>query len=273
MVSWQLLDTGYCLAREAHLLRGVSRSTIHCHALVALIKHPQRGIILWDTGYAPRMEEATQWWPWKLYRHVTPLRLNPVLHLATQLPRLGIPLDSVRIILLSHLHADHVAGLLDFPHAHIVLHTAALEAWQVSRGWRALKRGVIPALFPPDFATRTTPIKKFDGPAVPGLGASHDLFGDGSILLVELPGHARGQLGAFLPTATRPVLLAADGAWLSRAFRERRPPHPLTYLFADDPPAIQRTLNSLHAFAAAHPDVLIVPTHCPEVFEREVQPV
>jgi hypothetical protein len=66
------------------------------------------------------------------------------------------------------------------------------------------------------------------------------------------------------------VLLAADGAWLNRAIRERRPPHRLTNLIADDPAAVRETIELLHAFAQANPDVAIVPTHCPEAFERYV---
>jgi hypothetical protein len=68
------------------------------------------------------------------------------------------------------------------------------------------------------------------------------------------------------------VLLAADGAWLSRAIRERRPPHPITRLFVDDPAAVAVTIDRLHAFAQANPDVDVVPTHCPEAFARHVAP-
>jgi hypothetical protein len=40
----------------------------------------------------------------------------------------------------------------------------------------------------------------------------------------------------------------------------------------DDPAAVGETLHGLHTFAAACPDVRIVPTHCPEAYTREVQP-
>ncbi len=38
----------------------------------------------------------------------------------------------------------------------------------------------------------------------------HDFFGDGSLLLTGLNGHARGQVGAYLPGQ---LLLAADASW------------------------------------------------------------
>src|SRR5262245_41999280 len=63
-----VVDTGYCLASEHHLIRGGARQTIHCHSIVALLEHPQHGWLLWDTGYAPRMLDATRWPPYRFYR-------------------------------------------------------------------------------------------------------------------------------------------------------------------------------------------------------------
>ena len=71
-------------------------------------------------------------------------------------------------------------------------------------------------------------------------------------------------------TETGKVLFAADGCWLTRQIRERRPPHVLTNLLADDPRAVRSTIHNLHAFSKACPDVAIIPTHCPEAFAREM---
>ena len=107
---------------------------------------------------------------------------------------------------------------------------------------------------------------------MPFLGASHDLFGDGSLRLVNLPGHARGQIGLLAHTAQGDDFFVADGAWLSRAIREERPPAHTTKLIVDDWGAVQRTLLNLHAFAQAQPTWRLIPTHCPEVFARDVEP-
>src|SRR5262245_53702803 len=66
-VTCHILDTGYCLAHESLVMRGGARREIACHSLVALIHHPRHGWGLWDTGYAPRMLEATARWPFSLY--------------------------------------------------------------------------------------------------------------------------------------------------------------------------------------------------------------
>lgn len=268
-----ILDTGHSLASEGMLLRGGGRGKVECHCLVALLRHPREGWVLWDTGYSPRMLEETRRLPYRLYRSATPLRLRPELAVAAQLPRLGLAVEDVRTVLLSHFHADHLCGVRDFPHARFIATEPAWSSVAKLSGWRALRRAFIPALLPPDFEARLTRIPLPDGPSWEGPGPAHDLFGDGSLLLVSLPGHAAGHVGLLARTERGPMLLAGDGAWLRRAVRERRPPHPATHLFLDDPTAARETLERLHAFHRRRPDVLLVPTHCPEACAELAEPL
>lgn len=267
-----VLDTGYCLAWEHHLMRGGRRRKIACHAIVALLGHPRYGWTLWDTGYAPRMFQATRTLPFMLYRLATPLRLRPELAVVAQLDRWALRPSDIRRVIVSHFHADHVAGLRDFPTAEIIATRSAYEHAMAYEGLSALRRGLIPALLPDDMRERVNLLPSFEGTPLPGLGATHDLFGDGSALLVALPGHARGQIGLLADTERGRLLFAADGCWLSRAAREQRPPHAITSLFVDDPHAARKTLRALHVYMAACPDVRFVPSHCPEAFRREVEP-
>jgi glyoxylase-like metal-dependent hydrolase (beta-lactamase superfamily II) len=269
-ITCHILDTGHCLAHESLLIRGGRRRQVACHSLVALIRHPRQGWGLWDTGYAPRLEDEAARWPFRLYRWATPLRLRPELAVAAQLLRWGLIPADIRWIILSHLHADHIAGLRDFPAAQVILTADAYASVVGRRGWRALARAFIPSLLPGDLAQRARFIREFADAPLPFLGPTCDLFDDGSLRLVRLPGHGRGQVGLLAHTAERRVLFAADGAWLSRSIRERRLPHPLTYLFIDDRRALRQTLDRLHAFAQHFPDITIVPSHCPEAYAREV---
>ncbi|HEY8597560.1 MAG TPA: MBL fold metallo-hydrolase [Thermomicrobiales bacterium] len=269
-LTTHLVTTGYCLASESNVIRGGRRRQIACHAPVALLGHPKYGWTMFDTGYAPRILDATREWPFSLYRRMTPLRLSPRLAVAAQLGAFGLTVGDIRRIVVSHFHADHIAGLRDFPHAELIASRAAWDDARQRQGFRALLRGVIPALIPDDFAARAILIDRFDGPALPALGPTHDLFGDGSALLVPLPGHARGQLGLLARTDRGGLLLAADGCWLSRAYRERRPPPAFANLIADDPCALAATIDKLHDFALARPEVAILPTHCAEALGREL---
>jgi glyoxylase-like metal-dependent hydrolase (beta-lactamase superfamily II) len=226
---------------------------------------------MWDAGYAPRLVEVTRRLPYRLYRVATPLRLRPELAAVSQLERYGLEPADIKTIVISHFHADHIAGLRDFPAARLVARKSAYADVERRRGINALRRGFIPHLLPNDFRKTVTLLPPFRGAALPGLGPTHDLFGDGSLLLVELPGHARGQIGALVSTERGLMLLAADSCWLTRQIREQRAPGRITHLFTDDPRAVRRTLRGLHTFMKARPDVAIVPSHCPEAFAREVE--
>lgn len=270
-VQCHILDTGYCLAWEHHLMQGGARRKVACHSLVALLCHPHYGWILWDTGYAPRLLEVTQRLPFLLYRYATPLHVRPELSVVAQLGRWKLqPIDIQRVI-ISHFHADHIAGLRDFPAAELITSRAAYEHIAGRRRIQALHYAFIPALLPDDFASRVTLLPPFAGPALPALGPTHDLFGDGSLLLVSLPGHARGQIGLLAHTERGRLLFAADGCWLRRSIRERRSPSRLTHLFVDDARAVSATIERLSEFAQACPDVVIIPTHCPEAFAQEAE--
>jgi glyoxylase-like metal-dependent hydrolase (beta-lactamase superfamily II) len=270
IVQCYLLDTGYCLAWEHHVIQGGARRRIACHALVALLQHPRYGWLLWDAGYAPRLLTATQSLPYALYRLATPLHLDPKLTVTAQLGRWQLTPADIGYVLVSHFHADHIAGLRDFPTATFVATQEAYADIAPRHGFNALRRGFIPTLLPEDFSRRLRQLPRFTGAALPGLGATYDLFNDGSLLLVELPGHARGQMGMLAQTQRGPLLFAADGCWLLRAIRENRPPSRMTHFFIDDAVAMRATVAHLHTFSQARPDVTIIPSHCPEVFAREV---
>lgn len=266
-----IIDTGYTEAIEGLIVRGGRLRKMICHSLVALLLHPEHGPILFDTGYAPRIMAASKRFPYRLYRWVTPLHVRAEGAVAAQLPRFGLAPGDIRHIILSHFHADHVAGLRDFPTACIVATRSGYADAAPRRGWRALKRGFLPALMPPDFANRARLLPEFTGPSLPGLGPTYDLFGDGSIQLVALPGHACGQIGALVSTNGGDVLLAADGCWMLKQVREQKPPHTITGIIVDDMKAVRATIEKLHTFAEACPGVRIIPCHCPEAYEREVK--
>ncbi|MFZ1403101.1 MAG: MBL fold metallo-hydrolase [Anaerolineae bacterium] len=263
-----ILDTGHCLASEHHLIEGGARQQMACHSLVALLRHPQHGWFLWDAGYAPAILEATRRFPYLLYRLATPLRLRPELAVAAQLPRFGLAPADIGQVIISHFHADHIAGLRDFAAARFVALTEAYQAVAPLSGLAALRRAFIPALLPADFARRVHLLPAFNGPPLAGLGPTYDLFNDGSALLVRLPGHARGQVGLLAHTTRGRLFFVADSCWLTRSIVERRPPSSFVNFIADDPRSLRDTINRLHGFTAANPDIQIVPSHCPDALAR-----
>ena len=112
VLSCHILDTGYCLARENHILQGGSRRKIACHSLVALLRHPEHGWLLWDTGYAPRMylERGRAICH---SRSIAPPRRCICVRTGSgsTTGASGHEAREIRRVLISHFHADHIAGL------------------------------------------------------------------------------------------------------------------------------------------------------------------
>ena len=62
---------------------------------------------------------------------------------------------------------------------------------------------------------------------------------------MPLPGHAAGQIGAFVLTAEGWTLLASDAAWAPQSYLQLRGPSRLAHLLMDDPSAYYQTLRRL----------------------------
>lgn len=270
-----ILDTGFCWASQHHVRAGAPKRRIKCHSLVALLRHPDQGWILFDTGYAPRFIEATTRFPFSIYRRVLPVEIVPSLSAVHQIQQRGLRPSDIRQVIISHFHADHVSGLLDFPEAEIVCTRAAYDHFQSRSGIRALAKAYVPELVPHDLPDRARFVDDFESTAVEGLGPTHDLWGDDTIRLVRLPGHARGQIGALVTLDHRPTLLAADGCWQRESFLQQQLPHWITNAFVDDVDAARKTLQKIGHFNRARPEVVIIPTHCPAAYAEHVgsQPI
>lgn len=264
-VNLWLHHAGYCVAQERHALRTGRKVPIRFHALFGVIRHPEHGLILFDTGYTPRFFDATRRLPGRIYALLTPVSLAPHETAAETLRGAGIAPEDVRHIVVSHLHADHVGGLRDFPNATFYVSRDALHLAQAvqHRPFRALQHGILPAMLPDDFVSRACVIEDFAIPCEDVLlGTGWDLFGDDALVLYALPGHAVGQMGLRLDTPHGKWFLVADALWLRDTLETGTLPHPATRLFFASWEAYADTVDRLRAYHSAHPDVKVVPTHC-----------
>jgi glyoxylase-like metal-dependent hydrolase (beta-lactamase superfamily II) len=264
--EWHLLDTGYCTVQRRFAF-GDGRGKAKCHAVCGLLRHETQGWLLFDTGYAPRVYAATRVLPYSLYRRATPFHVGAEEAALNQLTRFGLSARNIETVIVSHFHADHIGGLCDFPDARFVCDRSGYETVAHRRGFDAVRRAYLPDLMPDDFVSRA--IWWEDLPfadSIPCFSEPRDLFGDGSCLIVPLPGHASGQIGLVARTRDGQTLFfAADATYTARAIRENVPFHPITRLFTDDPVAANDTRKALHAYHRACPETLLLPTHCPKV--------
>ncbi len=267
-VSLNIASAGYCEANRAHALRKTSRKTIRFYATYAHIQHPVHGHILYDTGYTQRFYEYTKYFPFSIYAKATIVHIRQEEEAKYFLLQKGIHPEDIKYIIISHFHADHIGGLQDFPNAEFICSDAAYEDVKDKQGLSALRRGFIPNLMPTDFQSRARRLS-FDSATkeVRYLGKVIDLFMDGSILLCQLGGHAKGQIGALI-NADKKVLLVADTAWLKQNYIDLHLPSPIVRLFFDSWKGYKASLYRIHEYHKTNPDTLIVPCHCEDTLRQ-----
>ena len=268
-VSW--FKAGYCVHPEAVVTPGADWKTIQFPAMFALIQHPT-GNLLFDTGYSDRFFQATARFPNRLYAMITPVFLQPQESAVEQLASKGITADSIRYVFVSHFHADHIGGLKDFPQATFICDRTGYEAVNQKQGMGALIAGFLPELLPSDFEERALFTDEMPRvKVIPGLfETGFDVLGDRSLIAIELPGHATGQLGLlFRAQAGRQTyFLVADACWSSQAYRELVAPSAIAQIIFSDRAAYKSTLEKLHQLHLQHSEIQIVPTHCGELWQR-----
>jgi glyoxylase-like metal-dependent hydrolase (beta-lactamase superfamily II) len=267
----KFFQAGYCTHPEAVVIKGGRWKIAEFPSLFALISHPQFGHILYDTGYTERFFTETKKFPLQIYALTTPVYFQPEDSAVYQLQKLGIKPDDINYIIISHFHADHVGGLLDFPNAQFICFQSAYQAVKDLQGFKALQAGFLSGLIPSDFAERGIFAEEKLKVKLPAKYAPFtegiDLFGDGSLLAIELPGHVIGQLGLlFTDSDNTDYFLIADACWLSRAYQEFVLPHPITNLISANNKDYADTLAKIHLLYQSNPQIKIVPTHCGNIF-------
>ncbi|MCA7024135.1 MULTISPECIES: MBL fold metallo-hydrolase [Stenotrophomonas] len=267
-LEWRLYEAGHCTHPELATRRGASPRACEFPALVTLLRHPEHGRILFDTGYSGHFLDATARFPERLYRLVTPVNLSPCESLAAQLHRDGVAPEDIGWVVVSHLHGDHVGGLADFAGARVACSRAAWDDLHGRSRLGALRVGLLPSLLERQqhaslhwFEDR--PARELQ-PPFDHFGHGYDLFGDASLLLVPLPGHAAGHFGALFDDGNGPVFLVADASWSSQAIRDNAPPPALVTGWLGDTTAYRDTLARLHDLHRTTPRLRIVPSHCHE---------
>lgn len=280
-LSVRLLAVGQCRHCERVTISGGKLYPVAFPSICALIQHPDRGAFLYDTGYANHFTDSTRPFPERLYRWVTPVTLPAEQRLEVQLASFGLTPEDIRGCLISHFHADHVAGLRNIKNARFYALRADVDAIKSGHRLSRLMHGFLPALLPDNFLERLSfaddAVFRTLGSAWSVLGEGFDIFEDGSLLAVPLPGHAPGQMGLrFRDSFDREVFLCADACWSKAAWQELRYPSWLARPVMHCWSSYKQTIQQLHELGSRHPELSIVPSHCAvslENYHREVTAV
>jgi len=271
------LDAGYCTHPECITLKGASLKSKVYPSMFIHIEHPKFGHILYDTGYSKKFKEETSHFPNKFYALITPVHVTDEDCAKSKLKALGVEPKDVNYIICSHFHADHIGGLSDFPSAKFIYLKSDYEKVKNLSGVRALLNGFLPGLIPKDFEQRSMAIddhyrvKNFNSKIESLFDYSYDLFGDGSLIAVDLPGHTSAQMGLYMRGVDKEYLLVADSCWMSKSIRENTGPSFITKLITFNSGQYYNTLGQLHLLHKSAPDIEQIPSHCGEKFMELVE--
>ncbi|MFI6576241.1 MBL fold metallo-hydrolase [Nocardiopsis sp. NPDC050513] len=223
---------------------GRFRDRRHFAATAVLVQHP-RGDVLIDAGFGAHAQEHIRMLP--RFRR-SPHTLGATA--SEQMDTAGYDRGRLLGVLLTHSHWDHVSGLdsLDVP---ILVPREELAYAERSRGDRVFQRVA---------AEHERRVYGFDGPAHRGFDASHDLHGDGSVVIVPAPGHTTGSVVVFVTLGPdRRFAFIGDLAWqLDGITCGAQRPLLMRMLADSDPAQIRRDLDRVSALAQ---HMRIVPAH------------
>ena len=186
---------------------------------VYLIEHP-KGLILVDTGWHRDMS------PEGVYDKKAQVKSlgSRVLYnvnqgqiplgeaVDEQLATMGIKPSDIDYVLLTHLDCDHANGLRAVKDAkHILVAAEELECARKNGFIRYKKK------WREGVDMQTIEWNGTEGPA----GKSFDLFGDGSIKMINIPGHCDGLCAVKITREDgKYVLLFSDGGYATKSWKE-----------------------------------------------------
>lgn len=139
-----------------------------------LIRHGQDWL-LWETGISDAVADK----PEGVVVGGGILTLYVRKTLQSQLAQLGVAPTEITHMAFSHFHGDHVGNANLFTNAKVLVQRSEYDA---AFGPDAAKYGFNPALYG----------KLKDNPTVK-LEGDHDVFGDGSVIIIATPGHTPGH--------------------------------------------------------------------------------
>lgn len=266
-IKCKILKAGYCFQNELHtIIKGKNKRT-KFYAMAVLLEHPDFGYMLFDTGYSEEFYNATKNFPYSIYAKITPVNIDNKSCVKAQLEGMGISPDEIKYVIISHFHADHISGLKDFKKAKFLCLENAYKSLKNKTGFSALREGFLPDFLPENFDNRFEFIsnKKVCKKYKP-FEEIYDIFNDGSILGVDLSGHAKGQLGIIVGD----TFFVSDACWYSKSYRENiLPPLWVRLLIGDNKKYIE-SLEKIHLFYKNNPDFKIIPSHCNEFWDKYV---
>jgi glyoxylase-like metal-dependent hydrolase (beta-lactamase superfamily II) len=239
-----LLNLEHPSAREAKLEDRDEPIQIFLHAL----HHPSHGLYLVDSGVQADV-------------HGDGSAIGGLVASVAGLDELKVQLDTrawleqraapLRGVLLTHLHLDHVLGLPDIPRG-TALYSGPGEA-QASSFENLFVQGTTDRELEGHTALNEWQFPAPPAGAQPGISAVLDVFGDGSLWALHVPGHTPGSTAYVARSPQGAVLFTGDACHTAWGWQNGVEPGS----FSSDGERSRLSLLALRALVQRHPGMAV----------------
>lgn len=255
--SVSVMHTGRMYSRAALAYRGGSFGDERVFGMAAVVLQHPKGTLLVDAGFGRNVDAHVLTTPF-LMRALSKYDKEP--SAADQLQAAGLSPRDLKGVILTHAHWDHISGVEDLP---------GTPVWVTQAERDFIRACSEPAALACSFGELPYTVYGFPDRPFLGFDSSNDVFGDGSVVLVPMPGHTPGSVAVFVTLAGgKRYAFIGDTAWQKEGVElpAERPWLPRT-LLQEDAAAVRRWLVQLNQLQQSVPGLVIVPAHDRRILE------
>ncbi|MEX6627197.1 MBL fold metallo-hydrolase [Tenacibaculum salmonis] len=254
--SLSIIETGFAKTPEAFVFRaGNLFKTRRLSHVSILIQHP-KGTFVLDTGLGSQIKEQYQKHFSFIDRQL--FKFTKLNSLKENLVKNKFNPDAIDFIIPSHLHFDHASGIEDFPKATV---WTTKEEYDHAFSEEATPPAFIKKQYDADFIKWK--FIDFTSTQYEIFKDSYDVFNDGTVVLVKLPGHTKGSIGMFVNLKSgKRYFFTGDLTWATEAFITPSEKHIIPRKKVDDnSQKVKETIVMVHHLKKKKPQIIIVPAH------------
>jgi len=170
--------------------------------MMAVIDHP-KGLVVYDSGNNQAISngKCKDYWAAGMCDFLKPTQTSGD-QIDQQLKKLGFSVDQVKAYVMGHAHLDHAGNLKMFSKAIVFAQQSEIYQARWQAPWQAG-----PAFVKGDH-------EGTEGYNWAPLNGDYDVFGDGSVVVLDTRGHTLGTSSVYVRLASGPLVVAGDAIWM-----------------------------------------------------------